>query len=312
MKRFLKNIGVFIIVAIIGYLITVFLVRIVLPNKYAFVTNVPYVPAGAGHLQSRLADVKNFSNVDFLILGSSHAYRGFDPRIFDEYGYSMFNLGSSAQTPMQSNYLLRKYFNQLKPSKVIIEVYPKTFMSDGVESSTDLISNGSPTFKLFETCVSHANIKTVNTFIYSFADRKLLGNKYDQPKRIGDEEYISGGYVATDPDFQKEYEIPDSMAIDMKPYQLKALNKMLMFLKANETPYILVQAPINKEMYQCFRKTEEFDQKMASFGSYYNYNEIRELQDPSLYYDRDHLNQKGVEHFNRALLDSIDKKRFSF
>ena len=306
MSRFLKNIGFFLLVAIIGYAILVFVVRSTFPKNYAYITNTPYVPAGSGHLTSRLADVQNFSDVDYLVIGSSHAYRGFDPRIFEEYGYSMFNMGSSAQTPLQSNYLLRKYFKQLNPKKVIIEVFPEVFMNDGVESSTDLISNAPLTPKLFELSISHSNVKTINTFIYSFIDRILLGNKYDQPNRIGPDEYISGGYVATDVDFQKEYEIPDSVIIELKPFQLKALQKMVKYLKANNTPFILVQAPINERMYQSFKNTAEFDEKMAEYGPYYNYNEMVELQNPDLYYDRDHLNQKGVEQFNKVLLDSLE------
>src|SRR5262245_26702081 len=39
---------------------------------------------------------------DVLVLGSSHAYRGYDPEHFAKRGLRMFNLGSTAQTPMNS------------------------------------------------------------------------------------------------------------------------------------------------------------------------------------------------------------------
>ena len=82
---------------------------------------------------------RKIKNVDVLFLGSSHAYRGFDPRIFRKRGYSSFNLGSSAQTPSQTKVWLKRYLKHLNPKIVIYEVYPGTFSSDGIEASLDLV-----------------------------------------------------------------------------------------------------------------------------------------------------------------------------
>ena len=90
-----------------------------------------------GHMYSRISEIKNQEDVDILFLGSSHAYRGFDTRIFLENGYKSFNLGSSAQTPTQTKVLVERYLGSLNPELVIYEVYPKTFTMDGVESSLD-------------------------------------------------------------------------------------------------------------------------------------------------------------------------------
>lgn len=57
--------------------------------------NLNYYPGGYGNLNTRLKEAKTKGKVDILFLGSSHAYRGFDVRLFEQAGYSCFNLGSS-------------------------------------------------------------------------------------------------------------------------------------------------------------------------------------------------------------------------
>ena len=49
----------------------------------------------------RKIDADTTINIDVLVLGSSHAYRGFDPRIFKKAGIKLFNFGSSGQTLLQ-------------------------------------------------------------------------------------------------------------------------------------------------------------------------------------------------------------------
>ena len=61
-----------------------------------------------GHTFTRMQDAQKTKNVDVLIVGSSHAYRGIDPRILQKDGISAFNLGSSAQTPINTKVLLHQ------------------------------------------------------------------------------------------------------------------------------------------------------------------------------------------------------------
>ncbi|WP_315817932.1 hypothetical protein [Paraflavitalea speifideaquila] len=80
-------------------------------------------------------------SIDVLIVGSSHAYRGYDPRIFLQKKIHIFNLGSSTQTPIQTEYLLNKYLKQLNPKVVVLDIYPRLFGNDGAESMVDLLGN---------------------------------------------------------------------------------------------------------------------------------------------------------------------------
>lgn len=305
MKRFLRISVVFMFVSLVGYFILVYAMRSVFPKNYAYLINVPYVPAGYGHLKTRLDDIKNYTDVDILVIGSSHAYRGFDPRIFKENDLSMFNLGSSAQSPIQSHYFLKEYIHQLKPKMVIIEVYPETFTSDGIESAIDLISNCPYNMQLTQMALTFKNVKPFNALLCRIVDQGILNHSYTEDKAIGLDSYVSGGYVEREMGNIKKYNIPDSFDLDLNENQLKAFEESINLLKEKKIPVILVQAPVTQKLYNSFREKDSFNTLMSSYGKYYNFNEIESLQDSVLFYDADHLNQHGVEKFNKMLLDTV-------
>lgn len=162
MKNFALKTFKFLLFAGLFYLVTLILWGELVPQLLK--PNLNYKIGANGHLYSRVSEIKNFKDVDILFLGSSHTYRGFDPRIFSEYGYKSFNLGSSAQSHIQTKVLFDRYFETLNPKVVIYEVYPATFHFDGVESSLDLISNDKNDFYSLEMVLKINNIKTYNTF----------------------------------------------------------------------------------------------------------------------------------------------------
>jgi hypothetical protein len=44
---------------------------------------------------------------------------------------------------------------------------------------------------------------------------------------------------------------------------------------------------------------------MRTYGVYYNFNELLELEDELHFYDEDHLNQSGVEIFSAKLIEIL-------
>lgn len=94
-----------------------------------------------GQTKLMFNDLKNFvpdSNTIFVI-GSSHAYRGYDPRIFDSAGFKLFNMGTSGQN-MKDSYTLLKV-NANKIQKLIVDIYPGVLQEVGEESTLMLIQN---------------------------------------------------------------------------------------------------------------------------------------------------------------------------
>ena len=118
MKKFLHTFVFFVGFAVLFYIVALLLA------PQSLKKNLLYTRGGNGHLYSRIQELRTKKPVEILFLGSSHAYRGFDTRIFDAAGLKSFNLGSSAQSPMQTYVLASKYLSTLKPRLVVYEVNP--------------------------------------------------------------------------------------------------------------------------------------------------------------------------------------------
>jgi hypothetical protein len=260
-------------------------------------------------MHSRLSEVKKYGKVDILFLGSSHAYRGFDTRVFLENGYKSFNLGSSAQTPAQTKVLLKRYLDSLNPELIIYEVYPETFTSDGFESSLDLIANDINDLHSFGMALKINNIKTYNTLVYGFSHDLLgLNSSFSETTKKGNDKYVSGGYVEKELDFYQRSEFVNK-EIYIRDYQLESFLEIVQMIKNRNIELILVYAPIPKVNYDSYRNNTYFDSIMNSYSEYYNFNEIIDLNDTQHFYDSHHLNQNGVEIFNKKLVKLLNKKK---
>jgi hypothetical protein len=272
--------------------------------------NLSFQLGSYGHLFTRLSEVKKMSDVDILFLGSSHAYRGFDTRIYSSIGLKTFNLGSSAQTPIQTQILIERYIDKLNPKLIIYEVYPESFTSDGVESSLDLISNDKNDFKTFEMSMKINNIKVYNTLIYAIT-RDLFGlNASFSEKRVKNKDtYISGGYVQRKVGFFEPVDF-EKKEINLDSKQVKSFEKIIHYVKNKKIKIIFVYAPIPKSNYSSYFDNQGFDCIIKNYGEYYNFNKIMEINDSLDFYDSDHLNQIGVKKFNLKLIEILGRNKY--
>lgn len=305
-NRLVKNVLLFLLFGLTFYVTVICLVGDLLPTKIT--KNLIYKRGGAGHSLNRFEEVKGVENVAILFLGSSHTYRGFDHRIFYNNGFTNFNLGSSAQTPIQTKVLLNRYLDQLNPKVAIYEVYPITFTLDGLESAMDLIANDQNDFGSLKMAFHYNHIKTYNSLIYSsFRQFFYKKNLPIGEMKIGEDQYISGGYVEKIKSKFKPKHF-ESQELRFRQDQLNTLKENLETLKNREVKVFLVQAPITSDYYKSFSNRSEFDSLMNSFGKYYNFNSAVDLTDSLHFFDAHHLNQKGVEIFNKKLLEVIPFK----
>ena len=260
-----------------------------------------------GYTYNKIAEATAISKVDILFLGSSHAYRGFDTRIFAKKNLSSFNLGTSSQTIVQTDLLTKKYIPSLKPKLIVWEVYPEGFTSEGIESWLDFsvnYKNDLPILKL----IQKFNIKIYNTLIYRYilnvfvknwANLKVGANK--------DEVYVKGGYVQKLLSFNKKNQcIPRK--IEIKNEQIQAFECIVNRIKNEHIPIIYVFAPIPPSTYRSYTNIADFDSLMQTYGTYFNFNKIMYLNDSVDFYDDNHLNQIGVQKFNTELLDVCNLK----
>lgn len=304
MKKFISNTGLFGIFAIIFYIIILPVWSYVMPPFMA--KNVRSCVGCYGHLFTRVNEINEVKNPDILFLGSSHAYRGFDPRVFKEAGISTFNLGSSSQSPMNTRVLLHQYFDKIKPKMVVYEVYAGTLSSDGVESSLDLLSNNQIDKNAFEMAKDINQLTTYNTLIYGLF-RQIFGlNKnFKEPQIQDGNTYIKGGFVESD--FRKNPLNEEQVdKWNLNPKQIEILKENINFIKKRNIPIVLVQAPITKKLYDARTNNKEVDKLLSTLGVYKNFYGSIPLNDTIDFYDSNHLNQQAVVKFNKNFISFLN------
>ena len=265
MKRFLLKLSVFTVFSIVGYITFVILFGLYAPVSLK--KNLVYtLTDGYENTYSRLKEIKAVKNVDILVLGSSHAYRGYDPRIFHTENVTLFNLGTSSQTPVQTEFLAERYLEQLNPKMVIVDVYPKLFGSDGAECMIDLLQNTHIDKGLVGLTAKINNIKGYNSLIYC-SYRQVIGlNKNLQERKVVDSEYyISGGYVETYKNYQPTIKYEESYVLLEK--QMEAFNRMMTKLKERGIKVIIVQSPMTTKGYGLQRNSEVMDSIFSTEGN---------------------------------------------
>jgi len=271
--------------------------------------NINYRIGSYGHLYTRLKEVKLRKNIDFLFLGASHTYRGFDPRIFKEKGYSSFNLGSSAQTPLQTEVLLNRYLDKLNPKVILYDVYPLIFSIDGIESASDIIANDKNDLYSVKMALIQNQISVYNTLIYALF-MEISGNNDTlvENKVKLDDTYISGGFVESNLKYDRltiNNPIPTNYVY--RNDQVCAFERILKLIKKRNIRIILLQAPTSKLVFNSVLNMNYTDSMMKTYGEYYNFNNILNLNDSLHFNDPDHLNQLGVDVFNHKLINILDK-----
>lgn len=274
-----------------------------------FRPNLNYMRGAYGHMYSRLQEVNDKKDLDILFLGSSHAYRGFDTRYYEKQGFKVFNLGSSSQTPLQTNILLKKYLKKLNPKLIVFEVYPGVFTIDGVESSLDIISNAKIDRYSIKMALEVNNIKVYNTLLYALLREAINSNaSYIEKTKKGNDKYVKGGFVEKEMQYFKLVNYPKNKW-QFNNNQIANFKNIMAILNEKKIKVILIFAPISSALYESYTNNKKFDSIMKKYGEYYDFNKILSLNDSLHFSDSHHLNQKGVHIFNTKLLSIVNEKQ---
>lgn len=303
MRRFIYLSLFFIPVCVICYILLLSLWGVLLPKS---LTKNLHFEFETENMYSRLRDANAAKEVEVLFLGSSHCYRGIDPRIFSASNISSFNLGSSAQTPIQTKFLLKSYLQKFSPELVVFEVYPLTFFSNGIESALDVVSNGDLGMNTIQMAVEINDMRVYNTAMFS-ATNKLTSGLFTNYETSVKDDYIEGtGYVerikSPTPTFVHS---PDTLRWNINEKQLDHFRDCTQMLKDRGIKYFLVQAPVTSQLYKKYLNNSEIDSIYSALGHYYNFNGKVSLSDSLHFYDDNHLNQQGVKRFNDYLLPIV-------
>lgn len=307
MKKFILNLLKFSFFLVIFYVLGLCIWSWFMPPFMA--KNVRNCIGCYGHLNTRIKELPKYKNVDILVLGSSHAYRGFDPRIFKKHGIYIYNLGSSSQTPVQTNILLNQYVNEIHPKLVVMEVYTGSLEMDGVESSLDLAANNKIDWNYMATLPYIRNLNTYNSTIYGFfRDLMGLNESFVEDSIQGNDHYIKGGYV------ESEFKKNEIVTVELSGWklnetQMKFLMQNIDLLKEKNIPHILVQTPITSYKYNSKINNKEIEELLSGLGHFKNFQNEFYLNDTVDFYDSNHLNQQGVEKFNEFFIEYLLKNK---
>jgi hypothetical protein len=293
--------------SVIGlYVFFIMIWGFVLPKRLT--PNLESRNKGLYFLNTRLREVKQVKNIDILFVGSSHTYRGFDTRKFERAGIRNFNLGSSAQTPLQSEMLIKKYIDHLKPKLVVVDVFPMTSSIDGVESALEILNNDRIDISSVVMVSYLPHIKVINTFIFHFFRQCFLSNEQSEPLETNKDRYIKGGFV--------ERKMGNYRQGPIKPFryslsvtQSQSLNRIAKFLKQRDIQFLLVYVPVTRNMYYSVYSNNMFHAQMRAVGTYVDFNMKITLNDSLNFYDADHMNQSGVELFNDSFIQWLNSTR---
>ena len=308
MKELLKNSALFVLFSAIIYSLLMCFWGNYMPIECQ--KNILFKRSNYGYSNTRLQDVKNYKNIDILFIGSSHTYRSFDTRIFTKFGLKTFNLGTSAQTPIQSQLLLKRYIPILHPKIIIFDAYPIMFNIDGVESALDIIAKDKNDFYSLIMAIKENNIIVYNTLLYSFyrnvMDKHFINYESGQ---FLDDTFIEGGYVYKNLSFATRSKF-NYQSIEIEKKQIEAFEENINYCKKLNIKYITIQTPIAKNLYCTIINRKSYDKIISQFGNYINFNSIMNLNDSLDFYDSEHLNQNGVNKFDVKIFEILKLKHF--
>ncbi|MFT2010251.1 hypothetical protein ACMA1I_16370 [Pontibacter sp. 13R65] len=318
MKKLLLKILLFLITLPITYLLVIALLIFTNLNNL-FNVRLDKPGTGIGNTTRRMQEVAQITGpVDFLFIGSSHAYRGFDTRIFDEAGYSSFNLGTTAQSPLNTYYLLQDHLPRLQPKYLVVELYWEVLKDNGAEACIDLLSSVPVNKTMVEMTVSTQNVSTFNTLIAAAFSRIWEPQKQVEPILNTTEQYIPGGFVSSTLTHQtSNLNKLKPKEAKLKPEQLVYLEKIIQQARFHGATPLFVVAPVTNEYKTAVKNYSAFMKQLTNYLQQYDialldFNEGKyqlHLSSETDFYDYHHLTQPGVRKFNLFLLEALRQEK---
>lgn len=276
-------------------------------------TNLPLASLEpSGNSGPRLAELRKTGKVDLLFAGSSHSYRSFDPRYFEARGLRTFNLGTTAQSPVNSVEFLEAPLEQLEPKVMVYVLFWGVMSGDGVESFLDLAKNSPDEASLWRTAMTIRDPRVFNVLFL----RKARGTGIPQPRwEPGPTEtYVGSGYVEnTQPNDGRPYAL--ATTIKVKPKQREALELVLRRAKQRGIKVLLAAAPVPKATLAVLHNYADYRRQIDALAHrvevpFVDFNERLSLDDQLDFMDYQHLNRNGVAKFSPAVYDELVRLGF--
>tara|TARA_B100000795_G_scaffold269928_1_gene261168 strand:- start:65 stop:925 length:861 start_codon:yes stop_codon:yes gene_type:complete len=276
-------------------------------QPFIFITNNYFTEKG-GDTYARFLEFNEKSASDIIFTGSSRAYRGYDPLIFDEVGVSSFNLGSSAQKMPNTALIISHLLNSENTSKIVLELYPNGFTDDISQSDFDLITNVKDDKLAVKIALKAKDPRLVNTYL-----TRLLFSGFNSDLPI-DNEYVSRGFCKSDSvmsdetykDLELKYSKDNSNNFNIQG--IRHLDSIANHCKNENIELILVTSPVSD-----FYSQKNHSKLILSIQPilddynlrYLDYSQNTNFNTKDDFYDASHLNYTGVKKFNEILIKDL-------
>ncbi|GAA4278936.1 hypothetical protein [Aquimarina mytili] len=264
----------------------------------------------------------NYNTIEILALGNSHAYNGVDPRQFDLEAY---NMAAGNQSLYFDKRITLKHIDSLKNLKYVLisfDQHSLYFSSQGIRD-TWLYYDYDIKYKdktEFWNDISHFWLGYTPRIAVSIVKDKLLEQFKDT--RSHSEEVIKGfmphyGSVAnsfTPAGIKKKAnyfnrEVQNSIE---REENLADLDDFITQLKKKDITPILFTLPMYTDIYphlikEYVNQNKKDAQYLTEKHNIQHWDFSDGGEDKSLFYNNDHLNQKGAEFFSKKMNMQLKK-----
>lgn len=319
MSLFLKKIAL--------YISLIFILNIAVGTWLKSYETVDLKKAGIFFSELRWEEYYNLEEpIDALILGSSHAYRSYHPAtIKEEAGLenTVFNFGSSAQSPVTGLFVLEEVLNKHQPKVVILDLYVMALTSD------DQLDNGRINYHpmrlnavkrdfLREAFGFSEQMKLL--FFPSFVYRnhckhkvnKLLGRNF---LPVGRGQYDVNGFAfntdtlaLAELQYSNQFSRFDIHTDQMTAKNLVYVQKIIDRCKFANIPLILMSSPMPVQSVDFIKEYRQISSKFDNIAKKndlpffdFSIERVEEIKDKFHYYDDDHMNLSGAKIFSKRV-----------
>jgi tetratricopeptide (TPR) repeat protein len=278
-------------------------------SLYQFITRDYTLPGGYGYTLKRFREITQYENLDMLFLGSSRCYYAFAPNVFSRLGLKTFNMGSPSQSPLNTRFLLERYYERLNPKLVVFEINPHILEKDGLESFYDLMINTPLSPEIFRMSLATRHPQAMNGLAVRALTSLTTPFETFQMQNRPMDRYHEGGALSSRNFNDKTFQETPS-AVKIPEEQLNHLEAVVDFIQERGAELILVVAPIPMEWDGVITNYAEFSDAIEAVADahqvrFYDFNRTLTLDTRTDFKDFHHLNANGAKIFSYDILDSL-------
>lgn len=299
MKLIIRNSLKVVLAAAVVYVAVIFIFsNVIFIDRRMALFFIPNLQRNGGQELQMMRDLtSNTTKYDAIVLGSSHAYRSYDPRIFEQSGVSLFNAGTSAQNAKGSLVLYNEYLRD-RGDVFILDVYDPVFELEGTESNMRLIQNVPTNEAALALVQEEWKMYTVNALAVRLAS---MHPRDEAPNA----DYVKNGFCEKKGILFAVEPLNDSI-FDANEEMFAAFETLIKQMQSDGKRIVLCSHPLpaSAGLHNYHDKfLQRFTSLIQRYGlTYIDLTYYTEGFGINEFADLSHLNQQGVELYNQLLL----------